>query len=748
MKPLPLLIFSTILLASCTLATPGPTNSPALSPTPTLGHPGLTVTRAPDPQTAAQAFLKAWQSEDYASMYAMLTSITQDAISEADFEQRYRDAAIMMTLKTIDYQVTSSLVNPASAQVSYQVTFHTTLLNDITTDPMIMNLSLNDGTWQIQWDDGLIMPALKGPNLDEPNKLYLDYEVPARGNIYDRDGHAIVAQADSVALGVVPGEIDPDQEGTLLDELSILTGLDRNYIHDLYKYADPTWYIPVGETSADAYQAQVSVLSGLSGYRATPLKSRYYYEGGIAPQTIGYVQSIPAEDVETYEREGYRIDQKVGTSGLEYWGEPYLAGTNGATLYIKSFNGDVITRLAHTDPVPSQSIYTTIDRDLQIKLQKSLGDFRGAVVVMERDTGAILAMVSNPTFDPNLLDAANPNSVLRDQILSDPAQPIYDRADQGQYPLGSVFKIVTMSAALETGVFTAQSSYYCGYDFTELQGWVGHDWTLDHGVGPSGELTLPQGLMRSCNPWFWHIGYQLYQQGYTTAVSDMARAFGLGRKTGFELTNEAAGNIPDPADAGDAVQLAIGQGSTMVTPLQVADFVAAVGNGGTVYQPQIIDKIVSPDGEASQSFNPIITGTLPVSAENLKTVQDAMISVVNDRKGTAYFVMANMSIPVAGKTGTATTSYGDPDAWFAGYTMANNPNKPDIAIAVLLENAGEGSEMAAPIFRRAVSLYFSNDTNYGMIMPWEASPYVVASPTPEVTDTPTNEPAPTDTTAP
>ena len=426
----------------------------------------------------------------------------------------------------------------------------------------------------------------------------------------------------------------------------------------------------------------------------------------------------------------------------------YLAGKNGATLYVVDAKGNVITRLAHTDPVPAKSIYTTIDRDLQIKLQKSLGDFRGAVVVMERNTGAILAMVSNPGFDPNLFEPTNVNYQMLAQMINDPAQPTYDRADQGQYPLGSVFKIITMSAALNTGVYTAKSTYQCGYYFTELEGWIGNDWTLDHGVPPSGLLTLPQGLMRSCNPFFWHIGLDLYNQGYTTAISDMARAFGLGKKTGFELTNEQPGNIPDPANSSEAVQNAIGQGTTMVTPLQVADFVAAVGNGGTLYRPQIVEKIVSTDGTATQTFTPTTDGSLPVSAENLKIVQDAMVSVVANPKGTAYFIMANMSIPVAGKTGTAQTSNGDPDAWFAGYSIANNPNKPDIAVAVLLENAGEGSEMAAPIFRRAMSLYFSDDTNYGMVMPWESSPYIVASPTPNVTDTPTNPPEPTETATP
>jgi penicillin-binding protein 2 len=175
----------------------------------------------------------------------------------------------------------------------------------------------------------------------------------------------------------------------------------------------------------------------------------------------------------------------------------------------------------------------------------------------------------------------------------------------------------------------------------------------------------------------------------------------------------------------------------LVTPLQVATFVAAVGNGGTLYQPQIVDKVAPPDGDPTVTFKPVITGTLPISPANLKIVQNAMVSVITDKNGTAHYTLSNLSIPVAGKTGTAQNSTGDSHAWFAGYTMANNPNKPDIAIAVILENAGEGSVMAAPIFRRAVTLYFSDNTDYGTILPWESRPYVVASPTPEVTDTPT-----------
>lgn len=698
-----------VVVAACLPGLPGPALQPSANPT--GGGAAL-----PDSQPAALAFLDAWKNEDYARMYSLLTQVSRDAISLEDFERRYRDVAVGMNLQTIDTRVLSSLAQSGTSQVAYRVVFHTSLLGEISRD-MVMNLRLESAGWRVQWDDALILPELTSGL-----SLAMDYKIPARGNIYDRKGAALAAQGEAVAIGVVPEEILAEQENDLLTALSSLTGQSTESIQARYQSVPENWYVPIGEVPKEEIQSQVEQLSAFKGLRMTSFRSRFYYDGGVASQAVGYVLPIPQEKLEEYQRKGYQGDEKVGATGLEEWAEAELAGKHGVSLYIKDAGGQTITRLAQSESAPAQSVYTTLDKDLQVKLQRSLMGFRGSVVVMERDTGRILALVSSPSYDPNLFEPTNFNSQQPDVILNDEDRPLLNRATQGAYPLGSVFKVITMAAALESGLYTPESTYVCGQSFNELAGITLYDWTYSHGVAASGLLTLPEGLMRSCNPWFWHISLGLFGQDHAQDIPLMARAFGLGSPTGILQIPESTGDVPDIKTEGDATQLAIGQGSLLGSPLQVARYIAAVGNGGTLYRPQIVEKITTPDGKPSFTFKPEAQGTLPVSAENLKVIQDALVSVVSDRRGTAYFVLANIPY-VAGKTGTAQAPNGDPHAWFAGYTFANRPDLPDIAVAVMLENAGEGSVMAAPVFRRVVSLYFSNNTDPGGTLPWETSPF-------------------------
>ena len=689
-----------------------------------------------------RAFLDAWQKDDYASMYPMLAQASQGAISLDDFSKRYSAAMDSLTLKELSYEVFPSSYTPSSAQLGYRVTFKTRLVGDLIRD-MTANLTMEGGQWKIVWNDGMVMPELK-----DGNYLSMDFSLPTRGIIYDRNNQALVAQTDVMALGVIPAQISPDGESALVGELSLLTGLYPGAVTALYDEQRGTdWYVPIGESLLADVNHRYSLLSGLGGLVMTQYNSRFYYQGGIAPQTVGYVSPVPKEQLGLYIRNGYSPAARVGQTGIEKWGEQYLSGKTGGTLYVVGKDGKVITSLGKSDSQPASSIYLTIDENLQVQTQKAITGFRGSIVVIERDTGRILAMASSPKYDPNLFDPNNANSgyALGD-ILNSPNTPLLDRAVQGQYPLGSVFKVITFSAALESGTYTPETKYQCGYDFTELPDRVLHDWTWDHfqeefrltGEGktrPSGQLDLTGALMRSCNPYFWHIGVDLYNQGRVTAIADMARGFGLSSATGIGQVDEATGTIVNPPSLIDATNQAIGQGDVLVTPLQVANFMAAIGNGGTLYRPQIVEKIIDGSGVESSTFKPESRGVLPMKPETLNALRTAMLSVIRNPRGTAYNRFLNLDIPIYGKTGTAESNIpGSPHAWFAGYSDAQIPGVPDIAIAVIVENAGEGSAYGAPMFKRVIETYF-----YGQPRSpywWESNIGITRTPTPPMTSTP------------
>ncbi len=749
------LILAFLLSACSLLPSPTPTVTPAPptvppSPTPTLADISVETTAVPDPLPVAQAYLDAWKVENYPTMYAQLTTVSKGAILEADFTRIYTETVADAALTGWDTEILASLVkSPYHAEISYRVTLHSNLVGDVSRETA-MNLALEQGQWRVQWDYTLILPELKGGNI-----LKMETNAPARASIYDRNGNILVGHTTAVAIGLDSSVLVEDEEKNLYGALQRATGIPALAISEKVNAVRQWgWYVPVADMAADQLEPFMGSLSGFTGIYFTPFESRYYYHEGIAPHVVGYMSAIQPGEVEYYKRLGYAWNERVGRMGLEIWGEQYLGGTRGGKLYVISPEGAVVTLLAERAVQPSQAIYTTIDKDLQQAAQVALNGFYGAVVVMERNTGRVLAMASSPGFNPNLFEPTNYNSGPGLQEL----KPSFElnRATQGQYPLGSVFKIVTMSAALQSGAFTSESSYNCTYQFTELPGVALDDWTWQHyqedGVTQaSGELTLPEGLMRSCNPWFYHIGLTLFNAGYITTVSDMAKGFGLGGNTGIQII-ENPGNIPVPAGALDATNNAIGQGNTAVNPLQVANFVAAVGNGGVLYQPSVVEKIVQANGSPTYVFTSTVRGQLPVSFGTLQIVQDAMKMVVDQPRGTAYKTVGvplkSYGIPIAGKTGTAQS--GDPrypHAWFAGYTYANRPDRPDIAVAVVLEYEGEGSVWAAPIFTGMVYSYFYPGSSRAPF-PWEVQVGVRKSPTPIVTDTPTPTPEVTETPVP
>jgi cell division protein FtsI/penicillin-binding protein 2 len=722
MKVIRWIILLPILLTACSGGnTPAVTEGPKPTATSYLPNPAVEITNAPDAPSAATAFLTAWENSNYDAMYDLLSGSSRDAISKEDFTKKYQDFAKGLTLQKINFKVPSSLTRASSAQVGYSVDLSTALLGELSRQ-MVMNLVLEGGSWKVQWNDGLMMPELEGGN-----HLSLDVKWPSRGNIYDRNGEVLATNADAYALGVVPGQVAEGMMPEVVAQLALLTGRTAQSIDADIQASQADWYVPVGEVNRSIVDRKFDYLTTLEGLKISLYNGRFYPDS-LAPQTVGYVQSIFPEQIDEYRLKGYAGDETVGQFGLEQWGEDILAGKPSASLYVIRPDGSVSTRLIEVESKPPKDIHTTLDANLQEVAQKSLEGFNGAIVVLEKSTGRVLAMASSPSVDSNLFVAGNVNNSSLGTVLNDGSNRLLNRAAQGVYPLGSVFKIITMSAALESGVFKPDSKYDCQNTWTEIPNLTLENWTLVKGLPPDGILTLMEGLMRSCNPWFYHAGLELFRQKGAYFLSNIASGFGLGSRTGIEAIADDAGQVPVPQDDGAAAQQGIGQGEMLVTPLQVAKFIEAVSNGGTLHTPQIIDKIVSPDGSEDSSFKVQETGKLPVSKDTLENVQNAMRMVVKEQRGTAHRAMMGLSIPVYGKTGTAQNPGGAAHAWFGGFTAANIENQPDIIVVVIVENAGQGSEIAAPIFRRVVEKYFGLPL---ALFPWESAYYVTRTPTPE-----------------
>ena len=740
-----------LLAAACTATTTGGGLIPGIGASPTpQRQPPIGVTHAPDAGPVMQSFVAAFQKGDYATMYSLISKASQSAISQTDFGKKYDDALNTMSAVKLDTQLLSeTIISPTNAQASFQVTYHTSLVGDIQRT-ILANLLLEQGQWRIQWDTTLILPELT-------NGLHLamKYQIPARGNVYDQNGDPIAQESDAYAIGLIPGQMGK-AAGSIDVELGRLMSTDPENIHALWKNAVPSSYVGVTEATSDEIQKAQLDLS-LSGLQTTKYTSRFYFDQGIAPQVVGYTQLISPEQLNIYRRLGYQGSEVIGQTGIEKSMEQYLAGKHGGTLYVVDANGQLISNLGASDPQPADSVYLTIDKNLQFYAQQALTGYNGAIVVMELNTGKVLAMASSPEYDQNAFDAANTNSsYLLNELANRSDQPLVNRAAQGQYPLGSVFKIPAMAAALESGLYAPNTTYDCEYHFTELNGLVLNDWTWDFcqqrvaagkscdtvSTRPSGLLTLEQGLMRSCDPYFWHISLDLFNNNRAADITNMAKAFGLGSPTGIGSIAEASGNISVPTTPIEATNQVIGQGDVQVTPLQVARFVAAIGNGGTLYTPQLIQEIQSADGKAVSAFKPEAAGTLPIQPDRLAAIQEGMHWVISDPRGTGYYAMLGMNFPLAGKTGTAQTAGAQPDAWFVGYTQdLANSGKQDIAIAVIVENSGEGADYAAPIFRWMVETYY-----YGkpQSIPWfgpVGNPY---TPTP-LGGIPTRTPQPTKT---
>ncbi len=691
--------------------TPIPTNAP-VTPTPVPGGAA----------EVGQTFYKAWENGDLLGMYSLLSPQSQALIDRDLFQNRYRVAMQAATVQGVRIQPLAAKQEGATAVLDVQVTWNTAVFGDIVR-PHSANLIFQEGRWGIVWDESLIMPELIGGN-----RLLMDYRAPARANIYDKTGNALAYQGDVILFGIVPGRIE--DEAGLLATISPLLGQSPEQLREKYATADPNWYVPLGQITRQVMEENYAVIEPFigAGLTADARLSRIYT--GVAPHLVGYLGRIPPELAAEYASRGYTEEALIGLTGIEAWGENYLSGQRGGTLTVVDNTGRYVKTVAETEPRQARSIYTTFDVAFQAQVEQILAESieshplagAGAAVVLDVNTGDVLAIASYPSYDPNSFDQTRPTAgETTAALFNDNRRPLINRAVQGEYPAGSVFKLVTMIAATRSGLYNPNTSYTSTGTWDKLGPTaVKTDWR----TGGHGTVSLRGALVVSCNTCFYDAAYNMDLED-PNHFSAVARELGFGSSTDIRGVRDTAGLIPDPEwklantaeggwVTGDAVNMGIGQGYVLVTPLQIAQLTAAIANNGTMIQPNLIDRIGSGGGAPEEVLPRGTQKPLPTDENTLQAIRDALRDVAGSTNGTANFVFDGFPVPVAGKTGTAQTAQPMPHAWFTGYapaepytTLAGETiTEPEIAVVVLIENAGEGSEVAAPVVRRIIAAYY------------------------------------------
>ena len=571
--------------------------------------------------------------------------------------------------------------------------------------------------WFLQIIDG---PVYRTQS--ENNRIHLQSEPPFRGLIMDRNGELLVDNRPSYDLYIIPEDVQ-DQE-QLNKNLKRLISLDLDELIKKHKKAfSGSSFNPV-LVKKNMTREELAVIEvnrfNLPGVLEPQVRyQRNYIYGKFASHIIGHLGEISEKQLKSGKYPNNDSGDFIGITGIEGKWQNQLNGKSGGMQVEVDAAGRKLRTLASRKPaVPGYNILLTIDKDLQLHAENLLKGKDGTIVALDPNTGEVLAMASSPAFDPNKF-VWGINASDWNKIRNNPAHPLQNRAIGSQYPPGSIFKIVVALAGLQEGVIDPEEKIFCNGRY-RLGDHTYKCWRLKY--GGHGNVNLEEALVGSCDVYFYKMGKRL---GIDT-IARYARMFGLGKKTGIDLSGEEDGIIPDsewklkkygiPWQQGETVLCAIGQSYVSVTPIQMARLISTVFNGGKIYRPGVVKSVVN-DTSSVYEFTPHLQGKLDISSENLEIVKQALIDVVNDPQGTGKNGKIK-GITVAGKTGTAEVASqeninalntdGDvPEklqdhAWFVAIAPAEDPK---IAVSVLIEHGGGGSTASAPIARELIKQY-------------------------------------------
>jgi penicillin-binding protein 2 len=515
-----------------------------------------------------------------------------------------------------------------------------------------------------------------------------------RGEIFDRNyNQPLVQNASSFAVSITPGEVPRGEIPGLIDRVAGILNVSRDQIEKklppqvyyLYQPVEIASNVPFSAVAALA--EQVDTLPGVA-WQSKPVRS--YGDIGSLSHIIGYVGNITRDELIMLYNQGYQQGDVIGKDGIEREYDQILRGKEGQEARMvdvrgRRVAGDLNSRLA---PVMGKNLVLTIDRKIQTLAEKALGSRIGAVVVMRPHTGEILAMVSYPWYDPNIFNGSDLGAEYQ-TLIDDPNKPFLNRAIQSNYPPASAFKIVMTAAILEENAFSPDQLIDCQGEMSYGERlWRCHIRKPGHG-----RLNLQQAMAQSCDIYYWNVGRD--HLGVEKIVS-YARDFGFGKASGIDLPGEINGFIPTPQWkdrqiherwlGGDTMNMSIGQGYTLVTPLQMANMTAMVVNDGIIYEPHILKEVRDPQtGAVERSVQPRVLHESEIRKQVFQTLRRDMRSVISE--GTARFPLNIKAVEIAGKTGTGEVGLQDRwHSWIASYAPYRTANPEErVAVTVIVE---------------------------------------------------------------
>jgi penicillin-binding protein 2 len=541
----------------------------------------------------------------------------------------------------------------------------------------------------------------------EKNRIRVRPAAAPRGILFDRHGVPLVDNRPAFTLSLIPRELDrdPERRRVALGRVTALLGIPYRELEESAARVAPDSFLPVrvrrGLTLDDVAKIEEWKLE-LPGVIVEVEPQRTYPTSRFAAHLLGYVREANEEQL----RQGrYRRGDMVGQTGLERLLDEYLRGRDGGQSIEVDAMGRPVRLVKQMEPHPGAQVVTTIDRRVQEAAEGALEGRAGAIVVMDPRNGDVLALASAPAFPIDRFTGTIDRETWL-AVLRDPEHPMLNRALQTQYAPGSVFKVVVAAAGLQEGTLMPMDHVYCNGQF-HLGAWTFKDWK----EGGHGGVDLHRAIAQSCNVFFYQAGLKIGG----AAIAKYAKAFGFGLPTGVDLQAEKPGFLPKPKvrrgrevwQAGDTVNMSIGQGALLVTPIQVARFMAAVANGGVLWKPRLVQRVERPGQGIVYSDSGRVDGHVDLSPIVWAFLKDSLWSVVNE--GGTGAAARIPGLDVAGKTGTAQTianskaSRGEDHAWFAAFAPAKDPQ---VVVVVLIERGGKGGQVAAPIAKKILNAIF------------------------------------------